>query len=143
LEDLQAKVRATEQFIKRVLKSIFCICKTMTQKVNENRRDIIEIKSHLGLPADIYHELPQFDDPFPKWDAADEAAVTAAHAPLPRPRHRTHPPTRSYRSPSGVQEMFDEDEETEEEEPCDYREHPDSDEDEDTSDDGAQDDDDE
>jgi hypothetical protein len=55
----------------------------MTQEVNENCRDIIEIKSHLGLPAYTYHELPQFDDPFPEWDAADEAAVTVAHAPLP------------------------------------------------------------
>jgi hypothetical protein len=37
--------------------------------------------------------------------------------------------------------IFDEDEKTEEEEPRDYREHPDSDEDEDTSNDGTQDDD--
>jgi hypothetical protein len=95
----------------------------------------------LGLLADTYHELPQFDDPFPEWDAADEAAVTAAHAPFPRPHRRTRPPTRSRRSPPGGQEIFDEDKETEKEEPRDYHEHPDSDEDEDTSDDGAQDDD--
>jgi hypothetical protein len=134
--------RHHDSFIKRAPKSIFCMCKTMTQEVNENRRGIIEIKSHLGLPTDTYHELPQFDDPFPEWDAADEAAVTAAHALLPRPQCRTRPPTHSRRSPPGGQEILDEDEETEEEEPRHYRKHPDSDKDEDTSDDGAQDDDD-
>jgi hypothetical protein len=36
--------------IKRVLKSIFSMCKTMATETNENRWDIIEIKSHLGLP---------------------------------------------------------------------------------------------
>jgi hypothetical protein len=44
----------------------------MTTETNEDRRDIIEIKSHLGLPTDPYHELPTFDDPFPEWDAQDE-----------------------------------------------------------------------
>jgi hypothetical protein len=38
-------------------------------ETNENRRDIIEIKSHLGLPTDPYRELPEFDDPFAEWDA--------------------------------------------------------------------------
>jgi hypothetical protein len=38
-----------DSFIKRALKSIFCMCKTATQEINENRRDIIEIKSHLGF----------------------------------------------------------------------------------------------
>ncbi|RLM51059.1 actin-like protein ARP8 [Panicum miliaceum] len=123
------------------LKSIFCMCKTVTQEVNENRRDIIEIKSHLSLFTDPYHELPQFDDPLAEWDAADEAAIAAAHAPLPRPHHRAAAPTRSHRCPPCGQEIFDEDEDTEEEEPRDYCEIPDSDEDEDTSDDGAQDDD--
>jgi hypothetical protein len=47
--------------IKRVLKSIFSMCKTIATETNENRRDIIEIKSHIGLPADPYHELPEFD----------------------------------------------------------------------------------
>jgi hypothetical protein len=37
--------------IKRVLKSIFSMCKTIATETNENRRDIIEIKSHLGLPT--------------------------------------------------------------------------------------------
>jgi hypothetical protein len=37
--------------IKRVLKSIFNMCKTIATETNENRRDIIEIKSHLGLPT--------------------------------------------------------------------------------------------
>jgi hypothetical protein len=57
--------------IKRVLKSIFSMCKTIATKTNENRRDIIEIKSHLGLPTDPYRELPVFDDPFAEWDAQD------------------------------------------------------------------------
>jgi hypothetical protein len=55
--------------IKRVLKSIFNMCKTIAMETNENRRDIIEIKSHLGLPTDPYRELPKFDDPFAEWDA--------------------------------------------------------------------------
>jgi hypothetical protein len=119
------------------------MCKTATQEINENCCDIIEIKSHLGLPADPYHELPKFDDPFAEWDAADEAAIAAAHAPLPRPRLCTRAPTRSRRSPPRGQEIFDEEEETEEEAPPNYREIPNSDEDEDTSDEDAQDDDDE
>jgi hypothetical protein len=57
--------------IKRVLKSIFSMCKTMATETNENRRDIIEIKSHLVLPTDPYRELPEFDDPFAEWDAQD------------------------------------------------------------------------
>jgi hypothetical protein len=130
-----------DSFIKRALKSIFSICKTSTHEINENRRDIIEIKGHLGLPANSYHELLEFDDPFAEWDAADEAAVAAARAPLPRPRRRTCAPTHSHRSPPRGQEIFDEEEETEEEEPHNYREIPDSDEDEEISDDGAQDDD--
>jgi hypothetical protein len=55
--------------IERVLKSIFSMCKTIVAEANENRRDIIEIKSHLGLPTDPYRELPEFDDPFAEWDA--------------------------------------------------------------------------
>jgi hypothetical protein len=57
--------------IKRVLKSIFSMCKTIATETNENRRDIIKIKSHLGLPTDPYRELPEFDDPFAfaEWDA--------------------------------------------------------------------------
>jgi hypothetical protein len=55
--------------IKRVLKSIFIMCKTIATETNENRQDIIEIKSHLGLPTDPYRELPEFDDPFAEWDA--------------------------------------------------------------------------
>jgi hypothetical protein len=55
--------------IKRVLKSIFSMCKTIDTETNENRRDIIEIKSHLGLPTDPYRELPEFDDPIAEWDA--------------------------------------------------------------------------
>jgi hypothetical protein len=44
----------------------------MATETNENRRNIIEIKSHLGLPTDSYHELPTFDDSFAEWDAQDE-----------------------------------------------------------------------
>jgi hypothetical protein len=55
--------------IKRVLKSIFSMCKTMATETNENCQDIIEVKSHLGFPTNPYHELPTFDDPFAKWDA--------------------------------------------------------------------------
>jgi hypothetical protein len=55
--------------IKRVLKSIFSMCKTIATETNENRRDIIEIKSHLGLPTDPYRELLEFDDSFAEWDA--------------------------------------------------------------------------
>jgi hypothetical protein len=40
-------------------------------ETNENHQDIIEIKSHLGLPTDPYRELPEFDDPFAEWDAQD------------------------------------------------------------------------
>jgi hypothetical protein len=61
--------RHSGSMIKRVLKSIFSMCKTIATETNENRRDIIEIKSHLGLPTDTYHELPEFDDPFAEWDA--------------------------------------------------------------------------
>jgi hypothetical protein len=57
--------------IKRVLKSFFSMCKTMATETNENRRDIIEIKSHLSLPTDPYRELPEFHDPFADWDAQD------------------------------------------------------------------------
>ncbi|RLM69696.1 actin-like protein ARP8 [Panicum miliaceum] len=106
-------------FIKRALRSIFCMCKSMSQEVNENHHDIIEIKSHLGLPYDPYHELPNFDDPFTEWDATDEAVVAAAHALLPPPRRPSA--TRSRRSPPRGQEIFDEEEETEEEEPLNYQ----------------------
>jgi hypothetical protein len=57
--------------IKRVLKSIFSMCKTIATETNKNRQDIIEIKSHLGLPTDPYRELPEFDDLFAEWDAQD------------------------------------------------------------------------
>jgi hypothetical protein len=57
--------------IKRVLKSIFSMCKTIAIETNENHWDIIEIKSHLGLPTDPYRELPEFDDPFAEWDTQD------------------------------------------------------------------------
>jgi hypothetical protein len=43
----------------------------MATETNENRRDIIEIKSHLVLPTDPNRELPEFDDPFTEWDTKD------------------------------------------------------------------------
>ena len=100
----------------------------------------------MGLPLDPHHELPEFDDPFAEWDATDEAATAAAHAPLPRACRQARSPrcraaATSSRAPPHGQEIFDEDEETEEEEPLNYRKHPDSEEDEDTSEDAAQDDD--
>jgi hypothetical protein len=49
--------------IKRALKSIFSMCKTMATETNQNRRDIIENKSHLVLSTNPYRELPEFDDP--------------------------------------------------------------------------------
>jgi hypothetical protein len=55
------------------------MCKHIAGEANENRRDIIEIKGHLGLPTDSYRELPDFDDPFAEWDVMDAAqAATAA-----------------------------------------------------------------
>ena len=53
-----------DSFIKRALRSIFCMCKTIASKVNENCRDIQAIKAHIGLPVDAHDELPAFDDPF-------------------------------------------------------------------------------
>jgi len=122
------------------------MCKNIAQDVHENTRSINEIRGHLNLPLDAHRELPDFYDPFAEWDAADEAAVAAAHAPLPRARRQARSPRRrattsSSRAPPSGQEIFDEDEEPEEEEPQGYHEHRDSDEDEDTSEDAAQDDD--
>ena len=124
------------------------MCRNIAHDVHENTRSINEIRGHLGLSLNAHRDLPEFDDPFVEWDAADEAAIAAAHAPLPRARHQAHSPRRrattsSSRAPPSGQEIFDEDEETEEDAPLDYREHPDSAEDEDTSEDVAQDEDDE
>ncbi|KAG2599134.1 hypothetical protein PVAP13_5KG459007 [Panicum virgatum] len=135
-----------DSFVKRALRSLFGMCRNIVQDVHENARSINEIRGHMGLPLDPHRELPAFDDPFTESDAADEAAIAAAHAPLPRarrqarsPRHRAS--TSSRRGPPRGQEIFDEDEETEEDVPLNYREHPDSEEDEDTSEDTDQDDD--
>ena len=140
--------RHHDSFVKRALCSLFGMCRNIAQDVHENARSINEIRGHMGLPLDPHRELPAFDDPFAEWDATDEAAITAAHALLPRARRQTRSPhrrasTSSLRAPPRGQEIFDEDEETEEDAPLDYREHPDSAEDEDTSEDAAQDEDDE
>ena len=96
--------------VKRVLQSIFCMCKTMVKEVNENRRDIIEMKSHMGLLCDPYHELPEFDDPFAEWDAQDAQATQEEEEPAP---HVPAPRTAPRRS----RHARDDDEETEEETP--------------------------
>ena len=116
------------------------MCQNIASEVNENRRDIPAIKAHIGLPLDNHRELPEFDDPFAEWDAADAAAATQEpnpFVPLPRQHHRqTSRTAHAPRRPLAGQEIFDEDdEETEEEEPHGYKEHRDSDENEDTSDD--------
>ena len=111
------------------------MCKTIALEVNENRWDIQAIKAHTGLPVDAHYELPALNDPFAEWDAAD-AAPEPAFVPLPRQRCRQVSRTaHAPRRPSFSQEIFDEDEETKEEEPQGYKEHRDSDEDDDTSDD--------
>jgi hypothetical protein len=66
--------RALGSMVKCFLKSIFNMCKAIAIDTNENCWDIIEIKSHLGLPTNPYRELPDFDDPFAEWDAQDAAA---------------------------------------------------------------------
>jgi len=140
--------RHHDSFVKRALRSLFGMCRNIAQDVYENVRSINEIRGHMGLPLDPHRELPAFDDPFAEWDAADEATIAAADAPLPRSRRQARSPRRrastsSRRAPPSGQEIFDEDEETEEEAPLNYREHPNSEEDEDTSEDAAQDEDDE
>ncbi|RLM86546.1 actin-like protein ARP8 [Panicum miliaceum] len=74
--------------VKGVLRSIFCMCKTMVREVNENRRDIIEMKSEMGLPCDPHHELPEFDDPYAEWDAKDAQAAREEEEPTPAPPTR-------------------------------------------------------
>jgi hypothetical protein len=34
-----------------------------------------EMKSEMGLPCDLHHELPEFDDPFAGWNAQDAQAA--------------------------------------------------------------------
>ncbi|KAG2634216.1 hypothetical protein PVAP13_2NG155200, partial [Panicum virgatum] len=131
-----------DSFVKKSLGSLFGMCRNIAHDVHENTRSINETRGHLGLPLNAHHDLPEFDDPFAEWDAADEAAIAVAHASLPRARHQARSPrcraaTSSSRAPPSGQEIFDEDEETEEEEPINYREHANSDEDEATSEDAA------
>jgi hypothetical protein len=83
--------------------------------VNENWRDIIEIKGSLGLPSDPYHELHEFGDPFVEWDTQDAQAAqgkeveNVAFAPTTRTSTRRSRHTHDY------------DEEIEEEAPPLYR----------------------
>ena len=89
----------------------------------------------MGLPLDAHDELPEFDDPFAEWDAANAAPEPVfVLLPLQRRRQTSRTAHAPRRPPTG-QDIFDEDEETKEEEPQGYKEHHDSDEDEDTSDD--------
>ncbi|KAG2561669.1 hypothetical protein PVAP13_8KG171902 [Panicum virgatum] len=123
--------RHHDSFVKRALRSLFGMCRNIAQDVHEDARSINEIRGHMGLPLDPHRELPAFDDPIADWDAADEAAIVAAHAPLPRARRQARSPchhasTSSPHAPPRGQEIFDEEEETEEDAPVNYREHPDS-----------------
>jgi hypothetical protein len=78
--------RGSESMVKRVLRSIFCMCKTMVPKVNQNRHDIIKMKREMGLPCDSHHELSEFNDPMGEWDAQD---AQAAQEEQPTPAART------------------------------------------------------
>ncbi|CAN6233150.1 unnamed protein product [Urochloa humidicola] len=116
--------RTKGSMVKRVLRSIFTMCKHMATEINENRRDIIELKREANLPCDTYHELLEFDDPFAEWDAMD--AATAVDP--------THPPTAIAAAYSSIaaprrSPLADDEEETEEEEPLQYRQEDDDDED--------------
>ena len=93
-------------------------------EVNENRCDILEINSHLGLPSYTYHELPDFDDPFAEWDDATTAAAVASCS--------TSAPSGSSRHAHRIE--GDDDEETEADEPTDYHEQDDDIEEEDDGD---------
>ena len=53
-----------DSFVKRALRSLFGMCKSIAQDVHENKRSINEIRGHLGLPLDTHHDIPKFDDPF-------------------------------------------------------------------------------
>jgi hypothetical protein len=66
-----SRLRGSGSMVKRVLRSIFCVCKTMVKEVSENHQDIIEMNGAMGLPCDPYHELPEFDDSFAEWGAQD------------------------------------------------------------------------
>lgn len=102
--------------IKRVLKSLFSMCKTMTHEVNANRWDILDLKEATGLPiAEPYHELLKVDDPFAEWDALDEADLAAiVPSRPPRARGATRP-RRTARSPSPDEEEEEDDEEEDDE----------------------------
>ena len=77
----------------------------------------------MGLPLDAHDALPEFDNPFAEWDAAPEPA----YVPPPRQRRRQVSRTaHAPRHPPAGQEIFDEDEESEEEKPQGYKEHRDS-----------------
>jgi hypothetical protein len=82
-----------------------------------------EMKSEMGLPCDLHHELPEFDDPFAGWNAQDAQAAQEEEeeaAPVPVVRTSTR---RSCRT-------RDEDEETKAEAPSHYREYDNDDEEE-------------
>ena len=78
-----------DSFMKRALHSLFGMCRNIAHDVHKNTRSINEIRGHLGLPLTEHHDLPEFDNPFAEWDAADEAAIAAAHDLLPCARRQT------------------------------------------------------
>jgi hypothetical protein len=84
----------------------------MVREVNENCRDIIEMKSEMGLPCNPHHELPEFDDPFAEWDAQDAQAAREEEEPTPAP------PTRPSRTaPYQTCRAYDEEQNTKEDVP--------------------------
>ena len=77
--------RARGSRVKSVLRAIFNICKYNAMEVNEMWREVKEVKEHLQLPTSPHRELPDFDDPFAEWDAAEEEEEEEA-PPAPRSR---------------------------------------------------------
>jgi hypothetical protein len=127
---ISSRRRGNGSMVKRVLRSIFCMCKTMVREVNANHRDIIEMKSEMGLPCDLHHELPEFDDPFAEWDAQYAKATREEEEPTPAP------PTQPTRiAPRQTQRARDEEEDTDEDVPQQYFEHDNDDDDEEEDDD--------
>ena len=94
------------------------MCKHNATEIYETRREVKEIKDHLGISTTPLGEMPTFFDPFAEWDAEDAEDEAQAQA--------APPPRRSSRPRSARDEIFEEDEEEEE-----YVEEGDEDEDED------------
>lgn len=97
------------------------MCKHMAREINENRRDIIEIKASQGLSVDTYHELPEFDDRFVEWDVMDAAkAIAATPSPIPAAPVSSSHPRRSMRATYVEEEEEEDEDDNKEEEDEDY-----------------------